>query len=40
MFRIQILEQRLASHEETALKKFQDLDAKLAADPRMRALQE
>ena len=38
MFRIQILEQRLARHEETALKKFQDLDAKLAADPRMRAL--
>ena len=40
MFRVQILEQRLAAHEETALKKFQDLDAKLADDPRMRALQE
>jgi hypothetical protein len=40
MFRIQILEQRLASHEETALKKFQDLDEKLCADPRLRILQE
>ena len=40
MFRVQILEQRLASHEETALKKFQDLDEKLCADPRLRILQE
>ena len=40
MFRIQILEQRLASHEETALRKFQDLDEKLCADPRLRILQE
>ncbi|KAJ1445509.1 hypothetical protein M885DRAFT_549673 [Pelagophyceae sp. CCMP2097] len=39
MFRIQILEQRLASHEETALRKFQDLDEKLAADPRLRILE-
>ena len=39
MFRIQILEQRLASHEETALRKFQDLDDKLAQDPRLAILQ-
>ena len=39
MFRIQILEQRLAVHEETALRKFAELDAKLSSDPRlMRAL--
>jgi len=38
MFRIQILEERLGKHEETALKKFADLDAKLAADVRLRVL--
>ena len=38
MFRIQILEQRLASHEEAALRKFTDLDAKLSNDPRLRVL--
>ena len=38
MFRIQILEQRLAVHEETALKKFADLDSKLSSDPRLRIL--
>ena len=38
MFRIQILEQRLVTHEETALKKFLDLDVKLAADPRLKVL--
>ena len=38
MFRIQILEQRLASHEESALKKFADLDNKLANDPRLSIL--
>lgn len=38
MFRIQILEERLGKHEETALKKFADLDAKLAADPRLKVL--
>lgn len=38
MFRIQILEQRLVSHEETALKKYQDLDEKLTADPRLTVL--
>lgn len=38
MFRIQILEQRLVAHEEAALKKFSDLDMKLAADPRLRIL--
>jgi hypothetical protein len=35
MFRIQILEQRLASHEDAALKKFKELDMRLAADPRL-----
>ncbi|CAM9530295.1 unnamed protein product, partial [Phaeothamnion confervicola] len=38
MFRIQILEQRLVQHEETALKKYAELDARLAADPRLRSL--
>ena len=38
MFRIQILEQRLVNHEETALKKYQDLDEKLTADPRLTVL--
>ncbi len=38
MFRIQILEQRLAVHEETALKKFAELDSKLSSDPRLRVL--
>eukprot|EP00605_Chrysophyceae_sp_TOSAG23-4_P002278 GSChrysophyteH1.ASY1.ANO1.2523.1 assembled CDS len=38
MFRIQILEQRLVTHEETALKKFLDLDVRLAADPRLKVL--
>lgn len=38
MFRIQILEQRLASHEEAALRKFTDLDAKLSNDPRLKVL--
>ena len=38
MFRISILEQRQASHEEQALKKFADLDAQLNSDMRLRAL--
>jgi len=38
MFRIQILEQRLASHEDAALKKFKELDMRLAADPRLLVL--
>ena len=38
MFRIQILEERLGKHEETALKKFADLDAKLAGDSRLKVL--
>eukprot|EP00903_Cladosiphon_okamuranus_P016150 g14905.t1 len=38
MFRIQVLEQRLVQHEENALKKYADVDAKLASDPRLRAL--
>lgn len=38
MFRIQILEQRLASHEETALKKFSELDIRLAGDARLKSL--
>eukprot|EP00742_Colponemidia_sp_Colp-10_P003210 GILJ01003419.1.p1 GENE.GILJ01003419.1~~GILJ01003419.1.p1 ORF type:complete len:847 (+),score=152.98 GILJ01003419.1:62-2542(+) len=35
MFRIKILEQRLARHEETALQKYAELDAKLRNDPRL-----
>lgn len=35
MFRIQILEQRLKRHEEQALQRFYDLDAKLRQDPRL-----
>lgn len=38
LFRIQILEKRLADHEDTSLKKFAELDIKLASDPRLRAL--
>ena len=38
MFRIHILEQRLVTHDEAALKKFSALDAKLANDPRLRVL--
>lgn len=38
MFRIQILEQRLSAHEESAMRKFAELDAKLSADPRLRVL--
>ena len=38
MFRIQILEQRLSAHEESAMRKFADLDSKLSADPRLRVL--
>lgn len=38
MFRIQILEQRLAAHEEAALRKFADLDVKLSNDPRLKVL--
>lgn len=38
MFRIQILEQRLVAHEESALKKFSDLDIRLASDQRLRVL--
>ena len=38
MFTIGILEQRLVAHEESALKKYQALDEKLSADPRLAAL--
>ena len=38
MFRIQILEQRLAAHEEAAVRKFADLDLKLSSDPRLKVL--
>ena len=38
MFRIQILERRLSTHEGAALKKFAELDARLAADERLRVL--
>lgn len=35
MFRIEILTQRLITHEETAVKKYTELDEKLANDPRL-----
>lgn len=38
MFRIQILEQRLARHEMQAIKKFVDLEKQLAEDPRLSAM--
>jgi len=38
MFRISILEKRLIEHEESALKKFAELDNKLAQDPRLKVL--
>ncbi|KAF4043938.1 putative TGc domain-containing protein [Phytophthora infestans] len=38
MFRIQILEQRLASHEETALHKYAEMDKRLHSDLRLRVL--
>jgi hypothetical protein len=38
MFTIGILEQRLVSHEESALKKYQALDERLGTDPRLAAL--
>ena len=38
MFRIQILEQRLGAHEESSLKKFAELDIRLANDARLKVL--
>ena len=38
MFRIQILEQRLVAHEESAIQKFGNLDSKLSAEPRLAVL--
>lgn len=38
MFRIQILEQRLTRHEETALQKYADLDQQIHKDKRMHRL--
>merc|ERR1711998_548153 len=38
MFRIGILEKRLVEHEETALKKFAELDNRLSQDPRLKVL--
>merc|ERR1711939_950253 len=38
MFRIQILEQRLARHEMQAIKKFSELEKTLAEDPRLAAM--
>merc|ERR1719198_2596683 len=35
MFRIQILEQRLARHENQVIKKFAELERTLAEDPRL-----
>lgn len=38
MFRIQILQQRLDAHEQSALRKYADLDLKLSNDPRLKVL--
>merc|ERR1711959_228762 len=38
MFRIQILEQRLARHEMLAIKKFSELEKTLSEDPRLAAM--
>jgi dynein regulatory complex subunit 7 len=38
MFRISILQARLARHEELALRKYAELDSKLRQDPRLSAL--
>lgn len=38
MFTIAILEQRLVTHEETALRKYQELDERLNTDPRLASL--
>ena len=38
MFRIQILEQRLSRHEDTAMQKYTELDQKLHQDPRLKAM--
>lgn len=38
MFRIYILEKRLADHEAAAVKKFTELETKLTHDPRLRVL--
>ena len=40
MFRIQILDQRLQRHEESALIKYADLNQKLRIDPRLLILNE
>lgn len=38
MFRIQILEQRLARHEEQSLQKYAEMDGRLRNDPRLTVL--
>lgn len=38
MFTIQILEQRLAQHEVSALQKYADMDLNLRNDPRLSVL--
>jgi hypothetical protein len=38
MFRIQILEQRLVAHEESAIQKFGKLDSRLSTEPRLAVL--
>lgn len=38
IFRIQIIEERLKRHERQALQKYEEMDARLRADPRMGAL--
>jgi hypothetical protein len=38
MFRIQIIDERLRRHEKQALQKYEEMDSRLRADLRMRAL--
>jgi len=38
MFRIQIIDERLKRHEKQALQKYEEMDSRLRAEPRMRAL--
>ncbi|KAJ3068850.1 hypothetical protein HK102_007056 [Quaeritorhiza haematococci] len=40
LFRIHILEKRLAKHKETAPEKYVALDSKLRSDPRLKVLEQ
>ena len=39
-FRIRVLEGRIRRHEDEALQKYYDYDARIRADPRLAALKE